>query len=220
MSARLGELFSSITYSPFIPRLRRDETTSPDYCIISTVQTDSINQRRFGGGVPWASSPAFLLVPKPNVTFDLSPPSAPVCEGESTADDILENPGLGAGEPEPDGTGLALADAIKDCICGAGSVMNPLSAAICAPFPSFFFFAFSVFPFESGWASKNSAAWGTALRANVRRKNQPEKKMLTLGFLRTTPYGPAPSSPAGAGTPSSCSKACLRWTSRAASPRP
>jgi hypothetical protein len=119
-----------------------------------------VHQRLFVGGVPCASSPAFLFVPNPNVTLDRSPPSDPVCEGESTAEEIRENPGLGAGELElmpEEGPGLAFAD-IKDCICGAGSVMNPVSTACCAPFPSFFFLVFSVLPFDNVGASKNSAA--------------------------------------------------------------
>lgn len=75
------------------------------------------NHLRFGGGGLSASSPAFLFVPKPNATLDRSfGPGVPPCEGESTADDeILENPGRGAGDAElllgpidekPEGPGL------------------------------------------------------------------------------------------------------------------
>jgi len=69
-----------------------------------------------GGGLP-ASSPAFLLAPNPNATFDRSlGTGVPECVGVSTADEILENPAfMGAGEAEllgaieenPDGPGLS-----------------------------------------------------------------------------------------------------------------
>lgn len=55
----------------------------------------------FGGGEPWASSPAFRFVPNPKATFDRSvgtgvPPWDAVA---SVAEDILANPTFGAGEP-------------------------------------------------------------------------------------------------------------------------
>jgi hypothetical protein len=74
---------------------------------------------RFGGGWLKASSPAFLFVPNPIVTLERSlGPWVPPCDGESTADEILENPALpdGAGDAEllfgamdekPDGAGLS-----------------------------------------------------------------------------------------------------------------
>jgi len=92
-------------------------------------------------GDPGASPSAFLFAPKPNVTLDRSPePEAP--STDSTTDDILENPALGAGEPVVlPGAGLADNDAF-----GAGTVMNPLPF----PFAAAFFFFFSVLPLASG----------------------------------------------------------------------
>jgi hypothetical protein len=74
---------------------------------------------RFCGGWLKDSSPAFLFAPNPIVTFERSlGPGVPPCDGESTADEILENPGLtdgtgdaellfGAMEEKPDGARLS-----------------------------------------------------------------------------------------------------------------
>ena len=80
---------------------------------------------RFCGGGLKTSSLAFLFVPNPNVTFERSlGPGVPPCEGESAADEILENPGFidgigdtellfGATDEKPDGAGLP--PFIMDC---------------------------------------------------------------------------------------------------------
>lgn len=117
--------------------------------------------RFLGGGDPSASSPAFLLAPNPNVTFDRSLGTGVLpCEGESIAE-ILENLDLlavGAGEPvsgvgaideKPEGPGLVL---LLACDCGAGRVMKPVESRFCAfAFAaSFFFDFFSVLLFDRG----------------------------------------------------------------------
>ena len=94
-------------------------------------------------------------------------------------DVILENPGRGAGEPVSvpgrEGTGLVPVLLLLYEAWGAGTVMKPLSTVLFVGLlASFFlFFVFSVLPLERGWASRNSAACGTALGAyisNVVRK--------------------------------------------------
>jgi hypothetical protein len=120
---------------------------------VAGIKAQSIwtSHRLFGGGVPSTSSTAFLFDPNVNVTFVRSLGTGVLsCEAvpSSTVDvDILEKPGLGAGEP-PFGSGL-----IVNGVCGAGRVMKP--AASCAanavstaldPFLSFF----SDLPFFNG----------------------------------------------------------------------
>ena len=65
---------------------------------------------------------------------------------------MRENPALGTGEADmllrPDGPGLLPPDMI--CTGGAGTVINPASAAGFEAWFSFFFFAFSVLPLASG----------------------------------------------------------------------
>jgi len=90
-------------------------------------------QRLLFGGVPYPSSPAFLLL-NPMTTFVRSmgtgvPPS--LGESKSTADEMIrENPGLGAGEapvepaPEP-----RAGEASRSLDTGAGSVMNPVESS-------------------------------------------------------------------------------------------
>lgn len=87
----------------------------------------------------------------------------------STAEDMREKPGfIGKGVPvplvcatdeKPEGTGLALTEPLT---WGAGKVMNPVESRTCgaaALAASFFLlFVFSVFPFDSGWGSRNSDA--------------------------------------------------------------
>ena len=85
--------------------------------------------RLFGGGVSRDSSPAFLFVPKPMTTLVRSvgtgvPPFDD--SASTTVDEILENPGRGAGDPllaeaAPD---IAAGDALPFTM-GAGTVMKP-----------------------------------------------------------------------------------------------
>lgn len=85
--------------------------------------------------------------------------------GESTsiAADIREKPGRGAGEPLL--TDARPEEESRSAALGAGRVMKPVKSIWGAAVLSAFFFLFflSVLPFDSGWASRNSAAWGTAL---------------------------------------------------------
>ena len=79
------------------------------------------------------------------------------CEEDSmTVDAIRENPALGTGDPVAEG----FADVPFDVKCseGAGTVMNPGSAACWTFLLSFFFFVFSVLPLASGWGSRKSEA--------------------------------------------------------------
>ena len=76
-------------------------------------------------------------------------------DSNSTAvEEILENPGRGAGElpaEVPDGEELPVA--------GAGSVMKPVESICVVAFSAFFFlFFFSVLPLLSGCGSRNSEA--------------------------------------------------------------
>ena len=76
--------------------------------------------------MPWGSPAAFRFAPSPITTFVLSEgtgvPSLDV--STSTTDEILENPGRGAGEPlaEVPGAGLPFA-------MGAGRVMKPVESS-------------------------------------------------------------------------------------------
>ena len=78
--------------------------------------------------------------------------------GVSTAliDEILENPGLGAGDGRADESG----DAPLDVGSGCGSIMNASDGWGVAPLPavSFFLAFFSDLVFERGWASRNCSA--------------------------------------------------------------
>jgi hypothetical protein len=95
--------------------------------------------------------------------------------GSDTAVDvILENPGRGAGEPASvpgrEGTGLVPVLLLYEYDAwGAGTVMKPLSMVLSVGLLASFFllFVFSVLPLERGWASRNSAACGTALEGPI-----------------------------------------------------
>jgi len=128
--------------------------------------------RLLEGGEPWASSPALRFVPSPMVTLARSEGTGvPPCEEVSTnEDDIRENPAFGAGEADVEWAGVIPLDVRLSW--GAGTVMKPESAGCCCAFLlSFFFFVFSVLPFARGWASKKSAAWGTALKNQISEWN-------------------------------------------------
>lgn len=97
---------------------------------------------------------------------------------DTTVDEILENPGRGAGEPVSvpgrEGAGLVPVLLLYEA-WGAGTVMKPLSMVVFVGLLASFFllFVFSVLPLARGWASRNSVACGTALGAyisDVRRK--------------------------------------------------
>ena len=93
---------------------------------------------RFGGGESSCSFPAFLFDPNPNATLVL--PSSPFESGDpaplppsllsTIVDEILANPGRGAGEAfagvedaEPVGV---IPSPPRTCCAPAGRVMNPL----------------------------------------------------------------------------------------------
>lgn len=135
--------------------------------------------------MPFASSPAFLFAPSPKTTLDRSADTgvAPFEDSASTTavDEILENPGRGAGDSEAaatperaegDATPLEAAYAARFALDrGAGTVMKPepssVGADVGACLSAFFFlFFFSVLPLERGCGSRNSAACGTALTKN------------------------------------------------------
>lgn len=101
--------------------------------------TVSIHQRLFGGGVPSAISPAFLF-PSPITSLPLSfaPATGVPSLGLSvstSAEEILENPGLGAGDPlfppaiageaEPE-SGVEVGMKLEP---GAGRVMKPVESS-------------------------------------------------------------------------------------------
>lgn len=141
---------------------------------------NAYNYRLLAGGVPRHSSVAFLFAPKPNATLVRSPETGVAvcdCEGESTADDIRENPGFALGPGDPDvgpmdekreGVGLTPLPAKPSTEgCGGGKVMKLVESGIwdaLALAASFFLLLFfSVLPLDNGGGSKNSEAWGTAL---------------------------------------------------------
>lgn len=115
--------------------------------------------RLFGGGESACSPAAFLFAPSPITSFVRSDgtgvPSFDDGAGSATLA-MREKPGRGAGEPVLVATGAGL----PFCVVGAGSVMNPLASSCGVDdFAAFFFFlVFSVLPFDSGCASRNSAA--------------------------------------------------------------
>lgn len=170
----------------------------------------------FGGGVPLASSPAFLFEENPNATLERSPATGvPLPEAVSDITLILENPGRGAGEPVSvpgrEGAGLVPVLSLNEA-CGAGTVMKPLSIVLFVGLlASFFlFFTFSVLPLERGCASRNSAACGTALRAIVRIWGRRRLNQITLCFPLKEQSAPGQSFPGEFGTPCSCSRGCRR----------
>ena len=83
---------------------------------------------------------------------------------------ILENPGLGAGEPALAVTGPGDADADRDVgtVGTVGKAVKPVMSMICgaAVLSSFFFLPFfsALAPFVSGCESRNSLICGTALQ--------------------------------------------------------
>ena len=94
--------------------------------------------RLFGGGVPSAASPAFLF-PSPitNLPLSIAPATGVPSLGLSVstnADEILENPGLGAGDPllpPAWSAGEAVPDKDPELKfdAGAGRVMNPVESS-------------------------------------------------------------------------------------------
>jgi hypothetical protein len=114
-------------------------------------------------------SSAFLFIPNPNATFDLSEPAPPDADvGVPTplaGSDTCEKLGriiVGAGEFEfrESGPGLMLEYSRP----GVKLPPSRLESNPSLPFALFFFaFFLSVLPFESVGGSRNSAAWGTAL---------------------------------------------------------
>lgn len=115
-----------------------------------------------GGGESVASPVAFLFVPSPKATRNLSDGTGVDSFGvsDSTTDAMRENPGRGAGEPL-----LVVPTGLPLLSTGAGSVMKPVESSCgVAPLSDFFFsFFFSVLPFVSGWLSRKSPNCGTAL---------------------------------------------------------
>lgn len=142
-----GWVWCSATHKNFDLGKRGDQQTG--------IQRHFEHYRLFGGGVPLSSSPA-LRFPSPMTTFVRSAGTGvPPFRGDDTStavEEILENPGRGAGEPllevaAPEaGAGLAL------YVAGAGKVMKPVASSCdAAVFSAFFFlFFFSVFPLANG----------------------------------------------------------------------
>lgn len=126
-------------------------------------------------------------MPKPNATFVRSPLAGTGVAGVPNPDPgagddslmILENPGLGAGEPPLGTTGAGDADADVDKgvrpTWAVGKAVKPVMSTICgvAVLSSFFFLPFfsALAPFVRGCESRNSLICGTALQHKFSNKS-------------------------------------------------